>query len=305
MDRIETEVTKMLGIRYPIVAAPMFLVSNPKIMAAVGEAGGIGTTPSLNWRSTEEFHEAIRETKRLTDKPFGVNLIIKGNARLEADLEVCLKEEVRLIITSLGNPTEIVRAAHNKGNTFVWCDVINLKHARKVDAAGCDAIVAVGAGAGGHAGAITQYVLVPWLKKNCKAPIVSSGAIADGKGLAASLALGAEAAYVGTRFIATDEADVDERYKRMICGASPEDIEYTPEVSGTNANFLKESLAEFREGKAGGAWKNVWSAGHTVGLIEDVKGAGRVVADMVEEYKQIVARMSGAIKSGGAAARSA
>ena len=284
MNKIETEVTKMLGIRYPVIGAPMFLVSTPKLMAEIGNAGGIGCMPSLNLRTGEEFREALRETKRLTDAPFGVNFPILGNWRLEEDLQTCIEEGVRLIVTSLGDPTEVIRTAH-ANDIFVYCDVINMKHAKKVEAAGCDAIIAVGAGAGGHAGAITQYVLVPWLVDAVKVPVIASGAIADGRGLAASLALGAQAAYVGTRFIATPESPADERYKQMIVEASPEDIVYTNKISGHNANFLKASVEE--SGGKGGAWKDVWSAGHTVGLIHDIKPAGQIVADMVSEYEKI------------------
>ncbi len=294
MERIETEITKMLGIRYPIVQAPMFLVSTPQMMAEVGEAGAIGAMPSLNCRTAAEFREAVRETKRLTKAPFAINLVIKMSSRIKEDLEICLEEGVRLIITSLGDPTEIVRAAHAKG-AFVFCDVIGLKHAKKVEAAGCDAIIAVGAGAGGHAGAITPYVLVPWLRDNCKVPVISSGAIAGGRGLAAALALGAGAAYVGTRFIATKESPAEQAYKEMIVNSGPEDIEYTKEVSGTMANFLKPSLAEFRAGRASGAWKNVWSAGHNVGLIHDIPACREVVARMVKEYSEIREKMPRAV----------
>ncbi|MEW6776280.1 MAG: nitronate monooxygenase [Bdellovibrionota bacterium] len=287
---METEITKMLGIRYPILAAPMFLVSTPKIMAEVGEAGGLGCMPSLNCRTSAEFRDAVRETKKLTKAPFGINLVIKMSGRLQEDLEICLQEGVRLIITSLGDPTELVRAAKAKG-TFVFSDVINMRHSKKVEAAGVDAVIAVSAGAGGHAGAITPFVLIPWLKANLKIPVVASGAIADGKGLAAALALGAGAGYIGTRFIATHEAPVEKEYKEMILRASPEDIEYTKEVSGTNANFLKESLEQFRAGKASGAWKNVWSAGHNVGLISEIKGCRQVVEEMVSEYGRIVEKL--------------
>ena len=288
MDRIETEVTKMLGIRYPIIGAPMFLVSTPKLMAEISNAGGIGCMPSLNLRTGPEFREAVRETKRLTDKPFGINLIIKGNWRLEEDLQTCIDEGVRLIITSLGDPTDVIKAVHDKG-AFVYCDVINMKHAKKVEAAGCDGIIAVSAGAGGHAGAISPYVLVPWLVDAVKVPVIASGAIADGRGLVASLALGAQAAYVGTRFIATPESPADERYKQMIVDAGPEDIVYTNKISGHNANFLKASVEQ--TGGKGGAWKDIWSAGHTVGLIHDIKPAGKIVADMVSEYAKIQGAM--------------
>lgn len=145
--------------------------------------------------------------------------------------------------------------------------------------------MSVAAGTGGHAGAISPYGLVPWLVDAVSKPIIASGAIADGRGLAASLALGAQAAYVGTRFIATPESPADERYKQMIVDSSPEDIVYTNKISGHNANFLKQSVEE--SGSKGSAWKDVWSAGHNVGLIHDMKPAGQIVTDMVKEYEQI------------------
>ena len=156
---IDTAITRMLGIRYPIIAAPMFIVSNVDMVVAVAEAGAIATFPSLNYRPVEEFRNAIREIKRRTNKPFGVNLVMKLTPRFEEDLKICFDEGVPLLITSLGNPTDIIKQARANG-TKVFCDVINLKHALKVRDAGCDAVIAVSAGAGGHAGAITPFVFI-------------------------------------------------------------------------------------------------------------------------------------------------
>lgn len=288
LDAIETPITRMLGIRYPIIAAPMFLVSNVDLVVAVAEAGAIAAFPSLNYRPAEEFRMALREIKRRTNKPFGVNLVIKLTPRFEEDLRICLDEGVPLLITSLGNPTDIIRQAHANG-TKVFCDVINLKHGLKVRDAGADAVIAVAAGAGGHAGPISPFVLVPYLREKLGVPIIAAGGIATGGAIAASLALGAEAAYVGTRFIATHEANADEEYKGMIVESEPEDIEYTPEVSGTHGNFFKKSLEKLRRGETSGAWKNVWSAGQNVGLIQDILPAADVVARLVAEYKAALA----------------
>lgn len=286
-----TDITRMLGIQYPIIAAPMFLVSNPEMMVAVGEAGGLGTMPALNARTTEAFREALRAVKARTNAPFGVNLILLGNPRLREDLQVCLEERVPLIITSLGDPTEVIAAAHAHG-TRVFCDVVNVRHAQKARAAGADALVAVSSGAGGHAGAISPFVLVPWLKREVGLPVVAAGGLADGAGLAGALALGAGAGYMGTRFIASVEAPVGDDFKQAICDASPEDIVYTPDVTGHPANFLKESLARWRElGADGGSevkkWRDVWSAGQTVGLIETVKPCAAIVADIMAEYEAV------------------
>lgn len=285
----DTAVTRMLGIRYPVIAAPMFLVSNADMVVATGDAGGLGTVPALNYRTTEAFREAVREMKRRSNAPFGVNLILLGNPRLRDDLAVCLEEKVPLIITSLGDPTELIAAAHGQG-TRVFCDVVNVRHAKKAKAAGADALIAVSAGAGGHAGVITPFVLVPWLKREVGLPVIAAGGLADGTTLAAALALGADAGYFGTRFIASAEAPVEDGFKQAICAAGPEDIEYTPDVTGHPANFLKDSLAKWREAKHEGGpeikkWKDVWSAGQTCGLIEAVKPCGQIVADIMAEYE--------------------
>lgn len=287
----QTDVTRMLGIRYPIIAAPMFLVSNPEMMVAVGEAGGLGTMPALNARTSDAFREAIRAVKARTNAPFGVNLILLGNPRLREDLQICLEERVPLIITSLGDPTEVIAAAHGAGSR-VFCDVVNVRHAQKAKAAGADALVAVGAGAGGHAGTISPFVLVPWLKREVGLPVVAAGGLADGAGLAAALALGAGAGYMGTRFIASAEAPVGDDFKQAICAASPEDIVYTPDVTGHPANFLKESLSRWREQGADSGnelkkWRDVWSAGQTVGLIDAVKPCGAIVGDIMAEYEAV------------------
>ncbi|MEB3328858.1 MAG: nitronate monooxygenase [Candidatus Sericytochromatia bacterium] len=279
----------MLDIRHPIIAAPMFLVSNPGMVVAVGEAGGLGTMPALNARTTEALREAIRAVRARTGAPFGVNLILLGNPRLREDLAVCLEERVPLLITSLGDPTEIVAAAHSAG-LRVFCDVVNVRHAQKARAAGADALIAVGHGAGGHAGTVSPLVLVPWLRRETGLPVVAAGGLADGAGLAAALALGAGAGYFGTRFIASSEAPVGTGFKQAICAAGPEDVVYTPEVTGHPANFLKDSLARWREaGHEGGSdlkkWRDVWSAGQSVGLIDAIKPCGAIVADLVAEYE--------------------
>lgn len=286
---MSTSITRLLGIRYPILAAPMFLVSNPDMLVAVGEAGGLGAMPSLNARTTDGFREAVRAIKARTNAPFGVNLILLGNDRLQADLQVCLEEKVPLIITSLGNPTELIQLAHAQG-TRVFCDVVNLKHAQKAQAAGADAVIAVSHGAGGHAGVISPFVLVPYLRKHLSIPVIAAGGISTGEGVAAALALGAGAAYLGTRFIASTEAQATAEYKQALIEASPEEIEYTPEVTGHPANFIQGSLERFRASKQEATsevkkWRDIWSAGHGVGLIESVKPCGEIMAELVAEYE--------------------
>ncbi|MEB3196040.1 MAG: nitronate monooxygenase [Candidatus Sericytochromatia bacterium] len=303
----QTTITQLLGIRYPIIAAPMFLVSNVEMVVAVSEAGGLGTFPALNARNSDMFREMVRAIKQRTNAPFGVNLILLNNPRLEDDMRICLEEKVPVLITSLGDPSRLIQEAHRHG-IHVFCDVVNVRHAQKAKAAGADALVAVSAGAGGHAGVITPFVLIPWLKRETQLPVIAAGGLADGVSLAGALALGADAGYFGTRFIASEEAPVEAAFKQAICAASPEDIEYTPEVTGHPANFLRDSLLQWRESQAAGEsdlkrWRDVWSAGQTVGLIEAVKPCATIVQEIVREYEEARSGMVAiplAASSGGA-----
>lgn len=289
MAKITTALTEMLGIDYPIVGAPMFLVSYPDLVVAQSEAGGIGTFPSPNYRNHADFVAAIKEIKSRTDKPFGVNLPLKLNDRLAQDVETILKEEVALIITSLGDPSEIIRAARGT-KTKVFSDVINMRHAAKVAKAGVDALIAVASGAGGHAGNINAFVLGPWLKKEFGVPVLGAGSIVDGHGLAATLALGLDGAYIGTRFIATQESPAKPEFKQAILESGPEDIEYTPRVSGIPGNYIRSSIPadvtnpdEARTRR----WKEIFSAGQGVGLIHDVPTCKELIDRMVAEYEAV------------------
>lgn len=303
---IATAITRMLEIRYPVLAAPMFLISNVEMLVAVGEAGGLASVPSLNYRSSDQFREAIRTLKQRTTAPFGVNLILLGNPRLEADLRICLEERVPLLITSLGNPQPVIEAAHAHG-ARVFCDVTNAHHAKKAEAAGADAVIAVSAGAGGHAGTLSPMALIPYLVEQLRIPVVAAGAISDGRGLAAALALGAQAAYMGTRFIASQEAPAAAAYKEMILAARPDDIVYSPEVSGHPANFLGSSLEAFRASRQGeaadapvqpSAWKDVWSAGHGVGTIDRVESCREIVEGVVAQYLETLKGLPGSSSAG-------
>jgi nitronate monooxygenase len=319
---IKTAFTDLLGCESPIIAGPMFLVSDPDLVSAVSEAGGVGGMPSLNWRSTEEFRKAVREVKSRTSKPFAVNLIVnKVNPRQAPDLEVCAEEKVPMVITSLGNPKEVIRRMHAVGGK-VFCDVTTLEYAKKVQDLGADGVIAVSAGAGGHAGPISPLVLIPYLKKNLTIPVVAAGGIATGAQMAAALILGASAVQIGTRFIATTESKVDEAYKNAILKSEPEDIVLTKRISGTPAavirtpyiekqglelNPIEELLYKYPQtkkymklvrsylgtralGKAinGPTWKEVWSAGQGVGLIDEILPAGEVVKRLVREYDEAV-----------------
>ena len=318
--KIETSFTKMMNIQYPIIGAPMFLVSNADMVVAISEAGGIGTFPSLNYRPEKNFAEALREIKSRTKKPIGVNIIVnKSNTRAQADIKASLDHGVELFITSLGSPKEVIREAHKQGAKVI-CDVVNLEHAKKVQDLGADGVIAVAAGAGGHAGPISPIVLVSWLKKKLDIPVIAAGGIADGATMASMLVLGAAAVSVGTRFIACKEAKIDQAYKDAIVSATPEDIVMTTRLSGTPAavintpyiekigldlpwylKMLKERkltkryivpLIHFLGSRAleqaatGHSWKTVWSAGQSVGLIEDILSCSEIMEKLVQEYDQ-------------------
>ncbi|MHA7627682.1 NAD(P)H-dependent flavin oxidoreductase [Corallococcus sp. M7] len=281
-SRIDTAVTQMLGIRYPIIAAPMFLVSNAALLEAAGRAGAIGAVPSLNYRTAQAYRDFLQTFPK--DVPFGVNLILKWAERLEEDVAATVERKVPLVITSLGDPTPIVERVHAYGGK-VWSDVISLRHAEKAVKAGVDALVAVGSGAGGHAGNLSPMVLGPWLKAELGVPVVLAGALSTGRHLAATLALGMDGAYVGTRFLATEEAGAAPDYKQALVDAGPEDLEYTKEVTGVHGNFIKSALERFRAGQ-GKAWKDTWSAGQGVAFVKDVLPAATVVERMVREYSE-------------------
>lgn len=197
---LSTPLSRRLGLTYPLVASPMFLISNKEMLVACAEAGILGAMPSLNQRTSEAFEEDLRWIRSKTDKPFAINVTIglTDPERLERDVELCFAYEVPVMITSYGNPTEIVRRAHEHKVT-VFHDVIHKQHALKAQAAGVDAIIAVSQGAGGHAGTINPFVLIPYLKRELDVPIIAAGCIGGGAQVAAAMALGAELAYMGTR----------------------------------------------------------------------------------------------------------
>lgn len=286
--KLETALSRRLGLRYPFVAAPMFLISNKEMLVASAEAGILGCMPSLNARTAEQFREDLKWVRSKTDKPIGINLTIglTQPERIEADLSACLEFDVPVILTSYGNPAEVVKRAHEK-NRLVFHDVITLHHGKKAVAAGVDAIIAVSSGAGGHAGRISPYVLVPWLAEELKVPIIAAGCISDGRQVVASLSLGAQLCYIGTRFIASTECGAADAYKQMVVTAGPEDVVYTDKVSGIHANFLKATVPENftadRSPEGAKRWKDIWSAGQGVGLIHDVKPMGEIVEALARE----------------------
>ncbi|MGH8430431.1 MAG: NAD(P)H-dependent flavin oxidoreductase, partial [Solimonas sp.] len=234
-------------VRIPAIAAPMFLVSNPKLVAACCKAGVVGTFPALNQRTTEGFVAWLDELKATLDgrdAPYGVNLIVhKTNPRLQADLQKVVDYKVPLVITSLGAASEVVDAVHSYGG-LVFHDIVNLRHAEKAAKAGVDGLIPVAAGAGGHAGTINPFALVPEIRSVFEGYIALSGCIGSGAGIAAAMALGADFAYLGTRFIATQEAAAPQAYKQMLLDSGSADILYTPAISGVPASFLRPSIVQ-------------------------------------------------------------
>lgn len=315
---IQTKFTEIMKCRYPVIAAPMFLVSNEELVIRASEAGAVGGTPSLNWRSVEDFDAALSKIISQTDKPYAVNLIVnKTSLRMEQDLDVIVKYKVPLVITSLGNPQKVIEKVHSYGGK-VFCDVVDLKYALKVQEQGADGVVAVSSGAGGHAGGISPLVLLPYLKQHLKIPVVAAGGIVNGQQMLAALVLGADAVQIGTRFIASTEASASQDYKDAILNSEPEDIVMTRRISGTPAavintpyiqkigldlhpveKFLRSHPLTMKYAKlmrvvmgsksleaaaTNTTWKTVWSAGQGVGLIEDIKPAAEIVKQIASEY---------------------
>jgi nitronate monooxygenase len=291
--KLTTPLMTKLGLRYPFVSAPMFIISNKEMIVAAAEAGILGTMPSLNARTAEQLRADLAWIRQRTDRAFGINITIglTSPERVEADMDLCIEFGVPVIITSYGNPTALVKRAHEsrpgRDSIHVFHDVIGLAHGKKAVAAGVDAIIAVAAGAGGHAGRISPYVLVPWLKEELKVPILAAGCISDGRQVVASLSLGADLCYIGTRFIASTECGATDGYKESVVSAGPEDIVYTDAVSGIHANFLAHTIpAGFtpdRSPEGSKRWKDIWSAGQGVGLIHEVKPMSSIVEDLARE----------------------
>jgi len=296
----------------PAIAAPMFLISGPKLVIECCKNGIIGTFPALNQRTSEGFEEWLIQIKTELDAfevktggkaaPFGVNLIVHPtNPRLEADLKLCIKHRVPIIITSLGAVSQVVDAVHSYGG-LVFHDIIKKRHAEKAAEAGVDGLILVAAGAGGHAGTINPMSLVAEIKKFYDKTIILSGCISTGRDIASALQMGADLAYMGTRFINTIESKAPEEYRQMIIKAGASDITYTAAISGVHANFLGASLAaagiteedlkkdvKVDFGKEldteAKAWKTIWSAGQGSATIDNVLSVSELVGSLKSEFK--------------------
>lgn len=304
----------LLGrFRVPAIAAPMFLVSGPELVIAACRAGVAGTFPALNARPAAQLDAWLGEIDAALARcgrdqpaapcaPHGVNLILHAsNDRLQEDLATIVRHRVPIVITSLGHPGEVVKAVHAYGG-LVFSDVIHAYHARKAIAAGVDGIIAVAAGAGGHAGGQGVISLVREIREFWDGVLVAAGSISDGAAVRAAEVLGADFAYMGTRFVATRESMAPEAYKQMIVDCGAADIVYTDAISGANANFLWPSLQQagydrdalaVSAGKGklhdmseeARAWRDVWSAGHGVATIHDIPTVAQLVDRLADEYR--------------------
>ena len=299
----------------PAVAAPMFLISGPKLVVECCKNGIVGTFPALNQRTSEGFEEWLIEIKTELEKfesetgkkaaPFGVNLIVhQTNPRLEADVKLCVKHKVPLVITSLGAVSQVVDAIHSYGG-LVFHDIIKKRHAEKAMEAGVDGLILVAAGAGGHAGTLNPMSLIAEIKKFFHKTILLSGCISTGQDIASAIQMGADLAYMGTRFINTDESKAADEYKKMIIDSGAGDVVYTASISGVHANFLGASLraagiteedlkkdTKIDFGKEmdteAKAWKTIWSAGQGVTTIDDSVSVSESVNTLKSEFKSAI-----------------
>jgi nitronate monooxygenase len=315
-----------LSLNLPLIAAPMFLISGPELVIECCKNGIVGTFPALNQRTPEGFEkwvvqikEALAEHEEKTGQktaPFGVNLIVHPtNIRVKADLDICKKHKVPLVITSLGAISGLVDEVHGYGG-LVYHDIIKKRHAEKAAQAGVDGLIVVAAGAGGHAGTLHPIPLINEVRKVFDKKIILSGCLSTGNDIASALQMGADMAYMGTRFINVKESMAHDDYKKMILESSAEDIVYTAAVSGVNANFLRPSLEamgiteeQWKESKKidfgthsdaiseeAKAWKTIWSAGQGVTSIENTISVNQLVSNLKNEFISSVINQESAVK---------
>ena len=309
-------------LRLPVIGSPLFIVSNPKLVIAQCKAGIVGSFPALNARPAAQLEEWLIEiTTELAaydaahpeapSAPFAVNQIVhRSNDRLMHDLEMCVKYKVPIVITSLGAREDVNAAIHSYGG-IVFHDIINNKFAKKAIEKGADGIIAVAAGAGGHAGTTSPFALIQEIREWFKGPLALSGSIATGDAVLAAQAMGADVAYVGSAFIATDEANASAAYKQCIVESSADDIVYSATFTGVHGNYLKPSIVaagldpdkvsvadpskmDFgTTGNAAKAWKDIWGCGQGIGAVHEVLPAAKLVERLADEYAAAKARVLG------------
>jgi len=310
--------------RLPVIAAPLFTVSYPELVTAQCKAGIVGSFPALNARPEEKLDEWIKSMKKDLSEyktenpdavvaPFAVNQICHhSNNRLMHDMEVCVDNEVPLIITSLRAPKSVIDSVHSYGGA-VMHDVINIRHAKKAIDEGADGLILVCAGAGGHAGTLSPFALVREVREFFDGPIALSGSISHGASVLSAQAMGADFAYIGTRFIATKEANATQGYKDMIVDSSAKDIMYSSTFTGVEGNYLRPSVEnagldpdnlpfadknDMNFGSSGGAgdnqkkaWKDIWGSGQGIGTVHNVPSVKESVDLLIEEYQAASARL--------------
>ena len=311
-------------LRLPVIGSPLFLASGPELVIAQCKAGIVGSFPALNARPEPVLDEwicrikaelqAFEDETGKTAAPFAVNQICHAsNNRLEHDVEMCVKHEVPLVITSLRPPEFVVEAIHSYGG-LVFHDVINIKHARKAAQEGVDGLILVCAGAGGHSGALSPFALVQEVREFFDGTILLAGSLGSGRSILGAQAIGADLAYVGTRFVACEEANADPRYKEMIVASAADDIVYSSLFTGIHGNYLKPSVAaagldpdDLPDGKkanmnfgSGGntkakAWKDIWGSGQGIGAMKDAPPVAQIVDRMEAEYRAARDELNGQV----------
>lgn len=307
----------------PVIGSPLFIISNPKLVAEQCKNGIVGSFPALNARPAEVLEEWLKQlTTELAEyaeanpdkkvAPFAVNQIVhQSNDRLQHDLDICAKYKVPLMITSLRAPAEAVEVAHSYGGK-VFHDIVSLRHAEKAIEAGVDGLILVCAGAGGHAGTLSPFALVSEVRKIWDGPIALSGSISEGKHILAAQAMGADFAYIGTRFIATEEANADMAYKQMLVDSNASDIVYSNLFTGVHGNYLRGSIlnsgldpnalpeadkSSMSFGSGGSskskAWRDIWGAGQGVGAINEISTTAAIIDELKADYAAAKARLLG------------
>lgn len=317
-DPKEVALSKMLGIDFPVIVAPMFLVSNKAMIVEAIKAGVTAAVPALNYRTTDELRKVIREIKEEVGGPFGINLIVnKSNFYYKEQLVVCCEEKVDFIITSLGSPEETIKEAHKAG-VKVFCDVTDVKYAKKVEQLGADAVIAVNKEAGGHAGHLSYQELIPMLKKECSIPVISAGGVGDGFEAKKMIELGADGLSMGSVFIASNEAGVSDDYKQACVEYGKDDIVMTTKISGTpctviNTPYVKKvgtkqnrlerflnnnrrikkwvkaitfarGMKSLQKAAFSTTYKTVWCAGPSIEHVTSVRPMGEIIKQLREEY---------------------
>lgn len=309
----------ILDIDFPVIVAPMFLVSNTKMIVAATASGCTGAVPALNFRTIDELRNAIRLIRSQTDRPFGINLIVnKSNIYYKKQLEIICEEKIAFVITSLGSPEETIRECHKAG-VKVFCDVTDLKYAKKVEQLGCDAIIAVNKEAGGHAGTSSYKDLLPLLVENCNIPVISAGGVTTGQDIRKMMDLGAAGVSMGSLFIASEESDVTQEYKQACIDYGAKDIIMTTKLSGTpctvintpyvqsigtDQNWLEKLLnrnkklkkwvkafvfsrgmKQLEKSAFGATYKTVWCAGPSIENVKSIRSIDAIVTDLKKEFE--------------------